>query len=100
MRSCYVDILGTQVLVEVDAEWGKKNDLHGEWEWPAGEGPTITLGSMDYRTLLHECLHAISDMLHLGLKERQVRGLEVGIGELLRHNRELWESLGPEEERP
>lgn len=33
-------------------------------------------------TLLHECIHAISDSLGLGLTERQVQGLEAGLYDL------------------
>lgn len=33
-------------------------------------------------TLLHECIHAISDSLGLGLTERQVQGLETGLFDL------------------
>lgn len=33
-------------------------------------------------TLLHECIHAISDSLGLGLSEKQVQGLETGLFDL------------------
>ena len=33
-------------------------------------------------TLLHECIHAISDSLGLGLTEKQVQGLETGLYDL------------------
>ena len=33
-------------------------------------------------TLLHECIHAISDSLGLGLSEKQVQGLETGLYDL------------------
>lgn len=33
-------------------------------------------------TLLHECIHAISDSLGLGLTEKQVQGLEAGLFDL------------------
>jgi hypothetical protein len=33
-------------------------------------------------TLLHECIHAISDSLGLGLTEKQVQGLETGLFDL------------------
>lgn len=33
-------------------------------------------------TLIHECLHAISDTLGLGLTEKQVQGLETGLYDL------------------
>jgi hypothetical protein len=33
-------------------------------------------------TLLHECIHAISDSLGLGLTEKQVQGLEAGLYDL------------------
>lgn len=36
--------------------------------------------------VLHECLHAISHLLHLGLTEKQIIGLEVGLTSLLRDN--------------
>lgn len=33
-------------------------------------------------TVLHECIHAISDTLGLGLTEKQVQGLEAGLYDL------------------
>lgn len=33
-------------------------------------------------TVLHECIHAISDSLGLGLTEKQVQGLEAGLYDL------------------
>jgi hypothetical protein len=33
-------------------------------------------------TLLHECIHAISDSLGLNLTEKQVQGLETGLYDL------------------
>jgi hypothetical protein len=40
-------------------------------------------------TLLHELVHAGGDMLGLGLREQQVRGLTVALLALLRDNPEL-----------
>jgi hypothetical protein len=37
-------------------------------------------------TLLHECIHAISDSLGLSLTEKQVQGLETGLYDLNRSN--------------
>ena len=37
-------------------------------------------------TLLHECIHAISDSLGLGLTEKQVQGLETGLFDLNNSN--------------
>jgi hypothetical protein len=37
-------------------------------------------------TLLHECVHAISDSLGLGLTEKQVQGLETGLFDLNKSN--------------
>jgi hypothetical protein len=37
-------------------------------------------------TLLHECIHAISDSLGLDLSERQVQGLETGLYDLANAN--------------
>lgn len=37
-------------------------------------------------TVLHECIHAISDTLGLGLTERQVQGLETGLYDLNNSN--------------
>lgn len=39
--------------------------------------------------LLHELLHAVSDVFVAGLKERQVRALEAGLACLLRDNPRL-----------
>jgi hypothetical protein len=41
-------------------------------------------------TLLHECIHAISDSLGLGLTERQVQGLETGLYDLNSSNQRLF----------
>lgn len=35
---------------------------------------------------LHECIHAISDIQGLGLREKQVEGLEAGLSSLIRDN--------------
>ena len=37
-------------------------------------------------TVLHECIHAISDSLGLNLSEKQVQGLETGLYDLNRAN--------------
>lgn len=37
-------------------------------------------------TLLHECIHAISDSLGLGLTEKMVQGLETGLYDLNTNN--------------
>lgn len=39
-------------------------------------------GEQERSTLLHECIHAISDSLGLGLNEKQVQGLETGLFDL------------------
>ena len=41
---------------------------------------------IDRETLLHECIHLISDLQGLGMTERQVQGLGYGIVALLRSN--------------
>ena len=41
---------------------------------------------VEENVILHECLHAISDMIGLKLTERQVEGLEAGLSSLLRDN--------------
>ena len=41
-------------------------------------------------TLLHECIHAISDSLGLGLTEKQVQGLETGLYDLNTSNPRLF----------
>lgn len=41
-------------------------------------------------TLLHECIHAISDSLGLNLSEKQVQGLETGLYDLNIHNPRLF----------
>ena len=63
-------------------------DLHGfTADTPV---PYIAVRNMDstqgFWTLLHEAIHMISDQLHLGLKEREVRALDVGISSLIRDN--------------
>lgn len=37
-------------------------------------------------TLLHECLHAISDAVEINLSEKQVKKLETGVYDLLVNN--------------
>lgn len=44
-------------------------------------------------TLLHECIHAISDSLGLGLSEKQVQGLETGLFDLNAANPRFFSSL-------
>lgn len=44
-------------------------------------------------TLLHECIHAISDSLGLGLTEKQVQGLETGLYDLNASNPQLFSYL-------
>jgi hypothetical protein len=44
---------------------------------------------MEADTLLHECLHLISDYMQLNLTERQVYCTSVAFFALLRHNPEL-----------
>jgi len=44
-------------------------------------------------TLLHECIHAISDSLGLGLTEKQVQGLESGLFDLNARNPKLFSYL-------
>jgi hypothetical protein len=41
-------------------------------------------------TLLHECIHAISDSLGLGLSEKQVQGIETGLYDLNKSNPRLF----------
>lgn len=41
---------------------------------------------VEENVILHECLHAISDMIGLKLTERQVEGLEAGLSSLFRDN--------------
>lgn len=44
-------------------------------------------------TLLHEVLHAISDMYGLGLSESQVRAIEQGLGQVMSEP-DVWEWIG------
>jgi hypothetical protein len=44
-------------------------------------------------TLLHECIHAISDTLGLSLSEKQVQGLEAGLYDLNARNPRLFSYL-------
>ena len=44
-------------------------------------------------TVLHECIHAISDSLGLGLTEKQVQGLEAGLYDLNNGNPRLFSYL-------
>jgi hypothetical protein len=44
-------------------------------------------------TLLHECIHAVSDSLGLGLTERQVQGLETGLYDLNSSNPQFFSYL-------
>lgn len=44
-------------------------------------------------TLLHECIHAISDSLGLGLSEKQVMGLEAGLFDLNSSNPRIFSYL-------
>ena len=44
-------------------------------------------------TLLHELIHAISDMYGLGLSEGQVRVMEQGLGQVMSEP-DVWEWIG------
>jgi len=44
-------------------------------------------------TLLHECIHAISDTLGLALTEKQVQGLEAGLFDLNARNARFFSYL-------
>jgi hypothetical protein len=44
-------------------------------------------------TLLHECIHAVSDSLGLGLTEKQVQGLETGLYDLNSSNPQFFSYL-------
>ena len=80
------------------------------WSVSYGEMPKDELGECDLEnqaiklkdglkpeqeqsTLLHECIHAISDSLGLGLTEKQVQGLETGLFDLNNGNPQLFSYL-------
>lgn len=44
-------------------------------------------------TLLHEVIHAVEEQLDLGMKERQVHSLAIGLFQVLRENRDLVEFI-------
>ena len=63
--------------------------------WPS---PTITVSTgipieAQRLTLLHEVLHAISELYGLGLRESQVRALEQGLGQVMTEP-DVWEFIG------
>lgn len=47
----------------------------------------------EYITLLHECIHLISDFYDLNLSEAQVRALDQGISMLLKDNPKLLKGM-------
>lgn len=86
--------IGTQdVVVEfvpmVDGEFGV---------FHAFPSPRISVNSslpveVQRLTLLHELIHAISDMYGLGLSEAQVRAMEQGLGQVMSEP-DVWEWIG------
>jgi hypothetical protein len=78
-----VKLLGKKWTVLYKAALDTKDDI-GECDL---EHQTISLkdgmkAEQEQSTLLHECIHAISDSLGLGLTEKQVQGLETGLYDL------------------
>ncbi len=74
---------------------GLKKDDIGECDF---EKQTITIKDglkkeQEKSTLLHECIHAISDTLGLGLSEKQVLGLEAGLYDLNNSNPRIFSFL-------
>ena len=63
--------------------------------WPS---PVITVSTgipveAQRLTLLHEVLHAISELYGLDLREQQVRALEQGLGQVMSEP-DVWEFIG------
>ena len=76
-------LLGKRWNVNYKSHLDTKDDI-GECDL---ESQTLSLKDgmkpeQEQSTLLHECIHAISDSLGLGLTEKQVQGLETGLYDL------------------
>lgn len=81
MRPASIKILGKRWTVEYKA---MVKDEMGECDLE-NQNLTIKEGipaEQEKSTLLHECIHAISDSLGLNLSEKQVQGLETGLFDL------------------
>lgn len=95
-RPSTVAVLGkTYKIIYAVGEPLDKDDL-GEHDLP-NQRITIRDGIHEQQVasaVLHECLHAISDALGIGLNEAQVLALETGLFSLLVDNRDLVSYLG------
>ncbi len=85
MRPEHIKLMGKKWSISYG---GLKDDDLGESDL---ENQHITIKDglkpeQEKSTLLHECLHAISDTLGLGLNEKHVQGLETGLWALLKDN--------------
>ena len=88
-------IIGPNMVpLEINSTWGSGGDLG---ECTMVPNPVIRLRSLetpwDYTTLLHECLHLISEFYFLDLSEAQVRALDQQITQLLMTNPKLVKGL-------
>jgi len=76
-------------------------DLEEDGEWDASDHVIRLRRRKDPLTILHEALHAISDLYGLQLSEGRVRVLEMTLGDLLERNGWLGKALasqgGPRE---
>lgn len=87
-----VRVLGRDVVVDVVDELPR---AFGEYDYETqivrivrGQHPAF-----EADTLLHELIHAIDDVMQLGLKERQVHCVASGVIALLKDNPDLFEYL-------
>ena len=88
MRPASLKILGKKWTVEYVSDLPLEKDEMGQCDL---EAQAIHVkdklkGEQEGSTLLHECIHAISDSLGLNLSEKQVQGLETGLYDLNRSN--------------
>jgi hypothetical protein len=67
--------------------------LTDDGDWNAQDHVIQVRLKDDALTILHEAIHAISDLNGLGLSENKVRGLEYAIGALLADNPDLTRAL-------
>ena len=82
-----IDVLGKTYTISV-----LTNDNLGECDYVHQSiGINIGLaGDAKLETLLHECIHAVSGDMGLGLHEKQVRPLSVGLYQVLKANPTIW----------
>jgi hypothetical protein len=86
-----INIMGVDYRLELVKDCGKMNDNMGTWEAKTGMIQLLDGMPKDVQasTVLHEIIHALSFHMSLDLDEKQTKGLESGLFQVLKSNPEL-----------